>query len=459
MRILLLSLLLLAITAQAAFEIPTIDSIRQDYQNMLGEGAYGVQSKYRVINQGVDNAIQANLGASLENKNNWDTAFSWGNHALAGYLETESDPNFSASVASSITQNNKNSWNDAYISSVQVGTITKTIYVDKNRTDSYTENGSITKPFKTLVAALAVATNGTLIKLQGGIYNENITIPDGVSIEGTGINSTALNGNVNTTASTPIGLRFLQIGSGKTLTLNCPTSMIDTYTSGAVVVNNVVVQAYNSHIVSPTAGLVPLTVNGSSAKYQSVLASIASTGDTNAVDLNDGTLILNTVSVSGSSATNTMLNSTDGQAVLLNSYVMNLGGGAAANIDNGATTAPNMLNGVFAIGNFATGTAYTVIEGINISGTLSGSNIIYRPASRVANDSTVVGSTVKDALNTLNENNNFIMERKLKVYVQTAEPTLANDYDTCIWVDSDDSNRTYLVFRRGAGDQISVEMN
>lgn len=47
---------------------------------------------------------------------NWDTAFSWGNHAAAGYLTsfTESDPVFNASAAASITTTNISNWNSAF---------------------------------------------------------------------------------------------------------------------------------------------------------------------------------------------------------------------------------------------------------------------------------------------------------------------------------------------------------
>ena len=47
---------------------------------------------------------------------NWDAAFSWGNHAAAGYLTsfTESDPVFTASAAASITTTNITNWNSAF---------------------------------------------------------------------------------------------------------------------------------------------------------------------------------------------------------------------------------------------------------------------------------------------------------------------------------------------------------
>jgi len=47
---------------------------------------------------------------------NWNTAFGWGNHALAGYLTgyTETDPLYGVSVAAGITNGNITNWNTAY---------------------------------------------------------------------------------------------------------------------------------------------------------------------------------------------------------------------------------------------------------------------------------------------------------------------------------------------------------
>ena len=50
-------------------------------------------------------------------KNQWDTAYGWGNHADAGYAfaaPNETDPIFSASAAAGITTDNITDWNQAY---------------------------------------------------------------------------------------------------------------------------------------------------------------------------------------------------------------------------------------------------------------------------------------------------------------------------------------------------------
>ncbi len=46
--------------------------------------------------------------------NNWNTAFSWGDHSIVGYLTVETDPIFIASDAYSITSADIVNWNDAY---------------------------------------------------------------------------------------------------------------------------------------------------------------------------------------------------------------------------------------------------------------------------------------------------------------------------------------------------------
>jgi len=46
----------------------------------------------------------------------------------------------------------------------------------------------------------------------------------------------------------------------------------------------------------------------------------------------------------------------------------------------------------------------------------------------------------------------------IKTYTQAAEPTLDTNNKAAFWIDSDDANKVYLVFRRGVGDQVKVEL-
>lgn len=56
------------------------------------------------------------------------------------------------------------------------------------------------------------------------------------------------------------------------------------------------------------------------------------------------------------------------------------------------------------------------------------------------------------------DGNATVGELKIKLYSQAAEPALSADDYLALWKDTDDSNRIYLVFRRGTGDQVKVEL-
>lgn len=67
------------------------------------------------------------------NISHWNQAYSWGNHALAGYLTsfTETDPIFTAHIAATISVNDINHWNLAYnkrvVSAAVTGTTSKRV--------------------------------------------------------------------------------------------------------------------------------------------------------------------------------------------------------------------------------------------------------------------------------------------------------------------------------------------
>jgi len=287
--------------------------------------------------------------------------------------------------------------------------ITKTLYVDKNRVDSYVEDGSITRPFKTIAGAINISTSGMIIDIQVGTYTEDVVLPTGVSINNSNANKAIMNGNFTVTAGANVSFRGLHFVAGKVLTINASCSFTDCFSGGSTIVNNVVVQAYNFHMVSSISGVTALTVNGASAKFQSILATISSSGDVPTIIQNAGCIILNTVAVYGVRA-GTLVSSVGGYFVNIASQVINSLGGIAMDLQNGATsTTPNMISDTYAVGNVVCGTSHTIVEGIQfgVVGSLSGTVIKYRPASKIDNDSSVTGDTVKDALNNLTEKNSI----------------------------------------------------
>ena len=74
------------------------------------------KSDYDTHNHDSRYYTETEIDTLLTNKNNWDTAYSWGDHSLVGYLTsfTETDPVFSASPSAGITSTQITNWNTAY---------------------------------------------------------------------------------------------------------------------------------------------------------------------------------------------------------------------------------------------------------------------------------------------------------------------------------------------------------
>jgi hypothetical protein len=281
--------------------------------------------------------------------------------------------------------------------------VTKLLFVDNNRTDSYTPDGSIDKPFLTLAAAVAIASTGTTIKVIQGTYTENVTFPGGVSVEGFGANTLTITGNVVMSSGANVSIRYAIING--TLTINANCILMDVYVSGSVTVAGTsTVQSYNSHIISGTSGVTALTM-ASSGKYQNILSTISSVGDAPAISQSAGQIILQTTTVAATRASSPVIILTGGTFVALNTQISNLAGGPAVDLSSSGSTStnPNMMDGVISTGNVVCGAKTTVVGAlVFISvGSLTGTVLIYKPSSRVTNDSTVTGATVSDALNTL----------------------------------------------------------
>lgn len=71
----------------------------------------GLTSSSATVNG--DLTVTGTINGGSLNTSNWDTAYSWGDHAVEGYLTTETDPTVPAHVKS-ITTTEKSNWNTAY---------------------------------------------------------------------------------------------------------------------------------------------------------------------------------------------------------------------------------------------------------------------------------------------------------------------------------------------------------
>lgn len=100
-----------------------------------------------------------------------------------------------------------------------------------------------------------------------------------------------------------------------------------------------------------------------------------------------------------------------------------------------------------------------------------GTNKYYTEARVNANTNVSANTAARHAQNTdtalrtdklsvdANGNTSIVGELKIKVYTQGSEPVLNADNFLAMWVDTSNANATFLIFRRGDGDQVLVELS
>jgi hypothetical protein len=95
-------------------------------------------------------------------------------------------------------------------------------------------------------------------------------------------------------------------------------------------------------------------------------------------------------------------------------------------------------------------------------GDWSTDNANYAPAKVVIyTQDASTGDTLSTAALTIDKDGHITHGRgelKIKLYSQDAEPTLNANGFCAFWKDTNDSNKIYLVFRRGSGDQVKIEL-
>ncbi len=173
--------------------------------------------------------------------NDWNTAYGWGNHALAGYLTsyTETDPLFYAHPASWISAGDINNWNQAYANRlVSVhGSTPLSLQLQNNQL-----TGSI-QPASAVQSGYLTANDwNTFNNKQSQLTFGHVTSPDMVvtggnnAVYGNGLNLTINKGNLSETYSSVLtitGGANAVLGTGTTIRVNQATSSQSGYLSSA----------------------------------------------------------------------------------------------------------------------------------------------------------------------------------------------------------------------------------
>jgi len=281
------------------------------------------------------------------------------------------------------------------------------IYVDLNRTDSYTEVGTQSYPFKTVSSATAVATNGVNIFLSEGTYTENITLPEGVGLIGSGTSKTYLEGTLTTTNKAMS--RMSDFSLYNTWTITSRAQLNNIYCNSQVFINGATdaigVEGRNVTIGASTGVAMVIGDNVESLKFSS--GGIASKDGSSAITSESGVIVFDKyiIEVRDVASSNPAISLSGTTTLQLHQSLIQTTGGNAI-VSSASGMVPNFISDTqYAGGEMIFGSSPTIVEGVHdLTGTYStpsGSAIIQRSSSQLSYDNSasgMVATQVKEAI-------------------------------------------------------------
>jgi hypothetical protein len=246
---------------------------------------------------------------------------------------------------------------------------TQAIYVDCNRTDTYTANGSIQYPYKSLDAVVAInPTSAIAIYMSPGTYTEtsDVTFPNvPITIYGNGSSLIATGHTI--TIPNPYYTRYNLWTTAASVTFNNFTTGARCLIQGGGIIGNINVNSYCEFSQCQlTGGTVTVGTTGQA------LVTLCSPTDK---FVSTGWLTLSKVNINTSYA-GYLITSTAGQLIATDCLIYNTNTGVGGDIScsDGATTLPNFVaNDVLSTAGTGyclySGTAYTVYSKNYVVGT------------------------------------------------------------------------------------------
>jgi hypothetical protein len=169
-------------------------------------------------------AIHPSSSVTSPEMEHWDTAFSWGNHSLAGYLTdvNESDPLFLPHPSMGISATSIDHWNEAYNLRITAasGTPPLSLTLNANQlTGSILQAGATSSGYITSVDWNTFNNKQNALTF-GDIVSQDMTVTGGVSaVTGGGVNLTINKGNLTSTDMTITGGTGAVLGTGTAITV------------------------------------------------------------------------------------------------------------------------------------------------------------------------------------------------------------------------------------------------
>lgn len=335
------------------------------YRNIAVEGNASILSKYNDINiYGVTSSVITSIDNVTKRVNIGiqGGGGGGGGASVAGAnTQVQYNDNGVLGAGSSFTFNKNTSILSARI------TNTSDFWVDGNRVDSYTANGSISAPYKTISAAMTAITasgvGGFMLHISSSVYVEDIVVSavPGV-IYGNG--ATVL-GNV--TLSKQFDIYDLNI-IGNVTQSDISTTTAHVFES-SYIQGNVTLAGLNFFYTMATDPSGTLTINSS---------AVCIIDNSQVLDrvVNNGTLYFNASNITRTDNTNYLVDSSAAGSLIYisNSKFVNLGTGGGLNLSNtAAATQPNEVSSVDVVVGGTTngitcGTANCILTDYNIFG-------------------------------------------------------------------------------------------
>lgn len=251
--------------------------------------------------------------------------------------------------------------------------VTHVIRVDGSRSDVYTQDGSLARPYKTISDAVSAASAGDAISIAPGTYNEAVTA-NGIALIGDG--NVTITGVVSVTDASVINISFNE-------SVNISTSVdinVDgcNFTNAATFIGDMNITG-------------TMINNGTFNGNINVSACVIYETTDSAITHNGGILRISNSRIYNNSATLTV-NSTGGVFESYGCSIVNTGIGDIMSLSNDASSStPNVLSALVSNSKtILTGTVSVIVDTV-MNATINSSapnrsNIMLQPASQIAND-------------------------------------------------------------------------
>jgi len=279
------------------------------------------------------------------------------------------------------------------------------VYIDKGRSDIYVEDGTREFPFKAVTSAISAHPSGAVILyIAKGVYSGDLVLGQDMNLSGSHMKDVDIDGNITTNASGFTALSDLHC-RGIIIT-NCQTKMTRVSCISELR-TNANTTLIDCELINATKDAPIWKQSGGEIQALSCAIQVNNNNAIESLDGSSGSITLTACSVTNNSAVSETINIRAGSTTILkieSGVVVNNGGGDSVCINTTAPVGTAVLHDVFLDGDVDIYNTPTSIIGEHGNITISAQNEAYKlfqKASRLTNDSSVPGNTVKDALENL----------------------------------------------------------